>query len=65
MRSFLENQGTGLGSYSVSDEDTPATTSQARPAMYTADNHQQRALDVAYRTALSNLVAPCGYLHLN
>ena len=39
----------------------PATTSEARPAMYTADNHQPRALDVAYRTALSNLVAPYGY----
>ena len=39
----------------------PATTSEARPAMYTVDNHQPRALDVAYRTALSNLVAPYGY----
>lgn len=63
MRSFLENQGTGLGSYSVSDEDTPATTPEARHAMYIAGNHQQRALDVAYRTALSSLAAPCGYLN--
>lgn len=54
MRSFLENQGTGLGSYSVSDEDTPATTSEAKHAMYTTNNHQQRALDVACRTVLSN-----------
>lgn len=63
MRSFLENQGTGLGSYSVSDENTPATTPEARHAMYTADNHHQRALDVAYRTALSNLAGLCGYLN--